>query len=132
MKGKIEKHHNFFNTKEKYYRIGYKYGAFGERFMDINAEDMPEFMDDIMSAYMELEGIEDIREPVRETALELIERARDKCLKEIGRDVVKVITKQEEAEQDIDELEMDSETKTHNNFPTNEALDFDVNVRERV
>jgi len=68
-------------------------------------------------------------------------------------DIVKVITKQEEDEQDKDERdmdedfekehsqaepeelelrkEMDSEIKTYNNFPTDEALEFDVKVRER-
>ena len=73
-------------------------------------------------------------------------------------DIVKVITKQEEDEQDKDERDMDEDfekehsqaepeelelrkemdencnvTKTYDNpFPTDEALDFDVNVRERV
>jgi len=73
-------------------------------------EDIDEFMDDIMSGWMKLKGID-------------VWRFENK----------KVITKKEEVEQDKDEQEMDSDYKTYDNlFPSDEAIDYDVKVRERV
>jgi len=83
------------------------------------------------------------------------EKKQNTALKQMRKEMVEdiwgkeIITEQEEAEQDRDELERDNggyafderyerdisdikdESKTYNNFPSDEALDYDVNVRER-
>lgn len=104
MKGKIIKNMNpnFYNG-EQMFRIIYK-GDRWECSIKVPERDMDEFMDDVYSQY----------------------------LKEKSKKVI--ITPEEEAEQDKDEQERLSgyfKTKTYNNFPTDEALEFDVKVRER-
>jgi len=187
MKGKIIKNMNInFYNGEKMFRIIYK-GDRWECSIKVPEKDMSEFLDDIMSGYMDLiaekkqniamqqmrkEMVEEVwGEPIKRIAKEAIEDNKrfQKWLKikELV-DKMKVITKQEEAEQDIDEQEMDidnikfdkkmvdkinkltyfkdekgeremnfkwekDDAKTYDNpFPKDEALEYDVNVREKV
>jgi len=148
MKGKIEKFSNgYYISKSRVYS--------DEDYMVIETEDMDEFMDDIYSQYLKKKHR--LLNLIERTAMEAVkvrkeqrecekdeahregyrigyERGYDQALldvKNIARGRKVVITPEEEAEQDKDELEMDSETKTHNNFPTDEAIEYDINVREK-
>ena len=119
MKGEIIKNMNpnFYNG-EQMFRIIYK-GDRWECSIKVPKKDMAEFIDDIMADWIQMET----------------SRLNPSLIVKNGKIMGEksIITKQEEKEQDSDELEMDSETETYDNpFPTDEALDFDVNVRERV
>ena len=137
MKGKIEKYKGFWGDVA--YRITYNRGIFASeeaniKTLDIAIEDIDEFMDDVYSQYLkkkqgllnliERRAMESVKARKDYLESEKEEAHRQGYIKGWCKGYYKgkeeVITKQEEAEQDKDELEMDNllieKYKTYDNI----------------